>query len=178
MLPKGDPPDGAGMMKACGEPPGELRSPASRPVMAGHSQNASTPTNSRGNHALAAMRLASPRSTYPELFCQGVGVTGEQADVGADPHELVAPVDVAADFLFVAAQDAGRLADRLEPRDRVLHRRLRFRVLRVAEMAERSGQIGGPDEDAVDAVDLGDGFQLVERATRLDLHQHAHLAVG
>ena len=61
--------------------------------------------------------------------------------------------------------------------DRVLDRRLHVGVLRIAEMAERGRQIGRPDEHAVDAVDLGDRFDLVERGAGFHLHQNADLVI-
>jgi len=43
-------------------------------------------------------------------------------------------------------------------------------------LAEGGGEVVRADEDAVDAVDLGDRLDLVERAFGLDLHQQADLA--
>ena len=48
----------------------------------------------------------------------------------------------------------------------------------MADMTERGGKVGGADEDAVDAIDRGDGFQIAERGAGLDLDQHAKLGVG
>src|ERR1700730_5666013 len=86
---------------------------------------------------------------------QRVGSAAHQADIGADRHEGVAPADVAAYFVLVAGEDAGRLADGLEAADRVLHGFLRLRMGRVADMAERCGKVRRADEDAVDALDRG-----------------------
>src|SRR5579884_1505326 len=96
-----------------------------------------------------------------ELPGQRVGGAREQTDVGADRHEAVAPVDVAADLVFVAAQNAGRLAYGLETRGRLSHRRLHVRMLRMTEMAERGRQVGRSDEHAVDTLHRGDRLELI-----------------
>ena len=50
-------------------------------------------------------------------------------------------------------------------------------MLRIADVPERGGEIGRPDEHAVDAVDRGDRLELLEGGARLDLDQEANLAV-
>src|SRR5262249_11531255 len=50
--------------------------------------------------------------------------------------------------------------------------------LPVVGMAVVGGQVGGPDEDAVDALDGSDLLDGGDRLAGLDLHQHAELAVG
>ena len=88
-----------------------------------------------------------------EFFRQCVGIARKQPDIGTDGHKQVAPVYVAPRLLLIAGQNAGRLADRPETFHRILHCLLNIRVLGVAKMAQRSGEIGGPDEDAVDSID-------------------------
>ena len=50
-------------------------------------------------------------------------------------------------------------------------------MARVAEVAERGGEVGRADEDAVDAVDRGDLGRRLEAGAALDLDQHADLRV-
>src|SRR6185437_10955195 len=50
-------------------------------------------------------------------------------------------------------------------------------VRALAEIAERGVQVGGADENAVDAVDRGHRFDMRERLARLDLDQRADLVM-
>src|SRR3954453_868017 len=75
----------------------------------------------------------------------------EQADVGADGHELAAPCDVAARLRLVSGEDAGRLARLYDARCRVLDRSLHLGMSRLADETERSGQVRRPNEHAVNA---------------------------
>src|SRR6516165_10898619 len=98
---------------------------------------------------------ASLRSVL-EFLGEHVGAAAQQADVRADGDERVAPGDIAANFVLVAGQDAGGLADFFKPRHRILHRLLRLGMGGIADMAERRGEVGRSDEYAVDTLDGGD----------------------
>src|SRR6185295_11137742 len=78
---------------------------------------------------------------------------------------------------FVGSEDARRLARLADAPDRLVDHGLHFRVGDLAGVAERSVQVGRADEHAVDAFDRADRLDVVERALRLDLHQHADLLV-
>ena len=45
----------------------------------------------------------------------------------------------------------------------------------VVQVPESRGKVPRADEDAVDAFDVGDRLEIVEREARLDLHEHAKL---
>src|SRR5690606_41712938 len=64
-------------------------------------------------------RRSAPVWPLPELLRQRAAAAGQKPDVGAHRHEQVAPADVAADFVFVAAEDAGRLVQPLQPLGRI-----------------------------------------------------------
>ena len=48
-------------------------------------------------------------------------------------------------------------------------------MIEVAEMAHRRREIGGPDEQRIDAGNRGDRRQVLHRGRGLDLHDHADL---
>ena len=90
----------------------------------------------------------------------------------------VAPLDIASGLLLVAGEDAGGLADLLEPLDRVLDRRLHLGMPRLPmwpNEADRSdGPMNTPSTPSTEAI----ASICVERLAGLDLHQHADLVVG
>src|SRR5207248_8923279 len=96
--------------------------------------------------------------------------------VEAHGGERGAPFHIALRGRLVGGEDAGALPARADARDRVLDRRLHFRVAALAEMAEARRQVGWPDEQPIDAVHARDRFQVVEPGARLDLHDEAELA--
>src|SRR5260221_11915781 len=118
------------------------------PPQAGEGRVGATSPRKRGE-----VKAAWPSRSALEFLCQSVGTAAQQSDIGADRHEGAAPADVAAYFVLVAGEDAGRLADGLEAADRVLHGFLHVRMGRIAEMAGRRGKVGRADEEAVDALD-------------------------
>src|SRR6266540_7344781 len=81
-----------------------------------------------------------------ESLRQRVRAAREQAEIDADRDEGIAPRDEALRLLLVRGEDAGGLADRLEPSHRVLQRRLHLRVAPIADMAERGGEVVRTDE--------------------------------
>ncbi len=112
------------------------------------------------------------------LGAEGVGAAGEEGEVGADGGEGGAERDGAAGRRRVEREEAGGLAGGADAGDGVLDRGDDLGVAGVAEVAEAGREVGGADEEAVDAVDGGDRLEGVEAGAGLDLDDQAELLLG
>ena len=75
-------------------------------------------------------------------------------------------------------QEAGGLAGGADAGDRVLDGGDDLGVAGLAEVAEARREVGGADEEAVDAVDGGDRLERIEAGAGLDLDEQAELLLG
>src|SRR5215470_1622149 len=114
----------------------------SNPACAPAMPIATTASSSRRSGGVPIKRATpSRRALRLEALRQRVGAAREQAEVGADRDERVAPLDEALCLLLVGRKDAGRLADLLQPFHRVFERRLHLGMAPIADMSERGGEI-------------------------------------
>ena len=90
-----------------------------------------------------------------ELVAQSLGRTAKYAQVAADRNEAHAPVEIAARIGLGGRQDAAGFAVRGGAIDQVLDHGLHVGVVGLADEAERSRQIAGPDKDAIHAINCG-----------------------
>ena len=127
--------------------------------------------------APAARRRRSPRAA-DEAVGECLRRPGEQGDVGPDEHEGGTGREVAVGRLGVEGVDAGGLADLDRGPDRVQHRLDHLGVVLPAEPSHRGGEVGGADEDPVDAVDRGDLGHALDGGRGLDLHEERDRARG
>src|SRR5690606_36197532 len=95
-----------------------------------------------------------------EALHQRLRAVAQHVLVGAHGDEQAAELDVALRQGLVAGEDAGGLAAGLDAADGVLDRGQHLRVLGVAEVAERGGEVARADEDAVDAFHAGDRLDV------------------
>src|SRR5262249_1382036 len=112
-----------------------------------------------------------------EFFSQCIRIAGEQAYIGANRDEQVAPLDIPTRLFLVAGQDAGRFVEHFEPLHRIFHRLLHVSMLRIAKVSQRCRQIRRTDKHAIDTFYFCDRFELVESAVRFDLNQNANFSV-
>src|SRR3990170_6889666 len=109
------------------------------------------------------------RVNTAELLHVGQRGIAQAADIAAGVDHVVAALEHLAPGGARMRHRAHRLAaapDRFfGARDELRH----FRVLELAQLADRAGQVVRADEDYVDAVDRGDGADVVDRLRRLDL---------
>src|SRR2546430_2309622 len=122
-----------------------------------------------------ATRRASSRSgsgltvNTAELLDVGERAVAQPADVAPRIDHVVAALEHVAPGAAWMRHRAHRLAATLdgflgardEPRD--------LRVLEIAELAHRTGEVVRPDEEHVHALDGGDGVDVLHRARGFDL---------
>src|SRR5262252_6144936 len=86
----------------------------------------------------------------------------QQAAVGADRREHATRRHVVAGELLVGCEDAGHVAGRLDPPDRVLDDALDVGMPPIAQVADAGREIARPDEDAVYTRNGCDRLEIVE----------------
>ena len=108
-----------------------------------------------------------------------LALPGEHARVAADGDEQAAELEPVARVGFDGREDAGDLARPHDPRDRVVDRGAHLGVPIVAEMTKIGGEIARTDEQAVDAVDRRDRFEVLRARARVSSCTMTHdLGVG
>src|SRR5262245_52708944 len=113
-----------------------------------------------------------------ELRRECFAVTRQQADVASDADEETAALEPVPRVGFERRQDAGTFAGGADASDGVLDGGAHGGIAVIARVPERRGEIAGPDEQPVDAVDGGDGLDVRDRGRGFDLHDDADLVVG
>ena len=93
----------------------------------------------------------------------------QQRHVAAHRDEVGAVVQHPPDVVVVGAQEPGRLARLVDPREGVLDRGAHLGVPRVADVPQRRREVAGPHEERVDAVHRGDRLDVRQRLRRLHL---------
>src|SRR5512134_2692872 len=109
------------------------------------------------------------RVNTAELLHVGERGIAQAADIAAGVDHVVAALEHLAPGGAGVGHGAHRLAAALDrflgAGDELRH----LRMLQVAELAHRAGKVVRADEDHVDALDRGDGADVVDRLGRLDL---------
>src|SRR5688572_24346532 len=97
----------------------------------------------------------SPGRLLREFRRERLAGSREQVGIIADRHEPAATLQPMARVGFDGCENARDLPRLLYPRHRGFDCRANLRMRVVAGMPETAGQVAGPDEQAVDAVDRG-----------------------
>src|SRR5215468_11800398 len=110
--------------------------------------------------------MLSRACRFVELH-QRLALARENSGIAADRDEGEASREHLAAVVLASRQKARRLAGFLDPGAGVDDRAPDLRAQPVIGVAEVGGKVGGPDEDAVDAINRGDLLDRGDRLARL-----------
>src|SRR5262249_50893085 len=134
---------------------------------------------SSGSQTPTSPAPCRPGRSWPRAVQGGVELPHALAQVHVVDAELDPPdaaLDpLAADLDVGAHPDPEVLAALARLLDDRVDRALDLRVLRVTELAERSGQVARPDADAVEPLQVEDRVELSQHGGVLDHHERKHL---